>query len=243
MPSTRTVERAGGADVRVVDDPRVRGRARRPRGRGPAGRGSTRRRTLSSGPEGGSASLSAREDRRALHRLAQLARLAPPACRATAPNPHASSSASAASSSGAADPVEQRRQRSPRRAPAAPRLRPSRATARKAPSRTPVSTATSGAYADSAPSAEQRRPDPRAERRAADEAGQRQRARDQAPLVADRGERDHEEDDADVDETQAFSRRGAAWRASNFASGRRKRHYLVRHGLRVAPGTGRGPQR
>ena len=65
----------------------------------------------------------------------------------------------------------------------------------------PAIVATSGAYCDCGALGEQLGADAGAERGAADEAGQRQRARDQAALVADRGERDHEENDADVDET------------------------------------------
>jgi hypothetical protein len=53
---------------------------------------------------------------------------------------------------------------------------------------------------------EQRRADSRSERGAADEAGERQRAGDQAALVAQRGERDREENDSDVDEIQVLPR-------------------------------------
>ena len=95
---------------------------------------------------------------------------------------------------------------------------------------TPATTATSGAYSRLGAVGEQRRPDPGAERGAADEAGERQRAGEQAALVADRGERDHEEDDADVDEAQ----RCAPLTHAELSS--RRAHYLFPHDHRVAAG-------
>jgi hypothetical protein len=55
---------------------------------------------------------------------------------------------------------------------------------------------------------EQLRPDSGAERRPTEEPGERQRAREQAPLVADRGEGEGEDDDRDVDEIQGSGLRG-----------------------------------
>ena len=87
------------------------------------------------------------------------------------------------------------------------------------------------------PVGQQRRPDPGAERGAADEAGQRQGARDQAPLVADRG-RARSRTETMPTSTRLMMRSNAA-RGSGIA---KRRHYLFPHGHRVAEATRAGPE-
>ena len=72
------------------------------------------------------------------------------------------------------------------------------------------------------PLGEQRRADPGAERGAADEAGERQRARDQATLIADRGQRDHEQNDADVDQAHLSDGKGTTFSRMINGSQRRR---------------------
>ena len=155
------------------------------------------------GPEGGRTSLRAPRIADCCTASRRSRDRSPVACRATAPNPQQTSSASAASSTAPPSAVERAQRGCRSGAPAQPPGEPVEGDREERSDQHPGDRRDQRRVRDSAPSGEQLRPDPRAERGAADEAGQRQRAGDQSALVADRGERDHEEDDADVDEAHA----------------------------------------
>ena len=144
MPSTRTVESPA---ARTSGSSTEAGVGRRDVGVGPA---HERARVdpaqhVEQRPGGRQHVVERAEDRRALHRLAQVARLVAARVQRDRAEAPGEQQGQRGEQERAADPVERRRPRSARSARRRRRLTPSSATARKAPSRTPASTATSGA--------------------------------------------------------------------------------------------------
>ena len=163
------------------------------------GRGSTRRRTLSSGPEGGITSFNAARIADCWTLSRTLRPSLPLRWSATAPNPQAMNSPSPTRTTAPPKPSS-----APERAPCPRRDQRVRDSvegdreegADQDPGRDGDERRVLGLRA----AVEQLGPDPGAERRPADEPGERQGAGDQAALVSDRREGEHEDGDPDVDQ-------------------------------------------
>ena len=121
------------------------------------------------------------EDRRALHRLAQLARLVAGGVQGDGAEPPADEQRERGEQERAADAVE-RRPTLPRLPRAEPPREPVERDREEGPDEQPGAITRPAARSATRRRRQQRRPDSGAERGAADEAGQRQRARDQAAL-------------------------------------------------------------